>query len=93
MERCRILSQENLPLLKFKLEDTLTLCENVLNRKPNPELAQKLEKNRVERERIWLFFDDDMNHKISRLDNTFEEKEEELRDFYADLEQRLHIHK
>lgn len=39
VERCRILSQDNLPLLKYKLEDTLTLCENVLNRKADPELV------------------------------------------------------
>lgn len=39
VERCRILSQENLPLLKYKLEDTLTLCEDVLNRKPDPDLV------------------------------------------------------
>lgn len=55
--------------------------------------AAQLEKNRAERNKIWSNFDDDMKHKISRLDNTFEEKEEELRDFYSDLERKLHIHK
>lgn len=34
-----------------------------------------------------------MTHKCSRVDITFEEKEEELREFYLDLERKLHIHK
>lgn len=55
--------------------------------------AVQLERNRAERKKIWSNFDDDMKHKISRLDNTFEEKEEELRDFYSDLERKLYIHK
>lgn len=88
-----MLSQENLPLLKFKLDDTLTLCENILSRKTEAGLTVQLDKNRVERKKIWSNYEDDVNHKISRLDNTFEEKEEELRDFYSDLERKLHIHK
>lgn len=52
----------------------------------------QLNQNRIRRERLWQQFKDDMNHKCSRVDNTFEEKEEELREFYSDLERKLHIH-
>ena len=54
--------------------------------------TEQLEKNRKERTTIWKQFVDDMQHKCSRVDNTFEEKEEELREFYSDLERKLHIH-
>lgn len=58
-----------------------------------PFQLENLEKNRKEREKIWNHFVDDMEHKKSRVDSTFEEKEEELREFYSDLERKLHIHK
>lgn len=35
--RCHTLSEKNLPLLKIKLDETLTLCEGVLNRGVNKE--------------------------------------------------------
>lgn len=64
-----------------------------MQREPNPKIIEQLEKNRNERTKQWERFVDDMNHKRSCIDNTFEEKEEELRDFYSDLERKLHIHK
>lgn len=63
------------------------------NKEPNPELEATLNGNRESRKKVWEGFVDDMNHKRTRIDNTFEEKEEELRDFYSDLERKLHIHK
>lgn len=48
---------------------------------------------RLAREKQWDRFVDDMKHKQSCVENTFEEKEEELREFYSDLERKLHIHK
>ncbi|XP_031620943.1 biogenesis of lysosome-related organelles complex 1 subunit 5 [Contarinia nasturtii] len=83
----------NLPLLKIKLDETLTLCENVLNRSVNEEAEKRLDGNRLERAKIWNRFVDDMKYKQSCVENTFEEKEEELREFYSDLERKLHIHK
>lgn len=47
----------------------------------------------MEREKLWDRFVDDMRHKQNCVENTFEEKEEELREFYSDLERKLHIHK
>lgn len=54
---------------------------------------KRLQENRVEREKLWGRFVDDMRHKQNCVENTFEEKEEELREFYSDLERKLHIHK
>lgn len=91
--RCKALSEVQLPVLNKILRDTLRDCQQALNRRPDPELEASLEKNRAARKVILDQFVDDMNHKSSRVDNTFEEKEEELRDFYSDLERKLHIHK
>lgn len=37
VEKCCVLSGSHLPLLKIKLVETLTLCENVLTRGVNKE--------------------------------------------------------
>lgn len=65
------------------------------NQKKNLKYSQekRLEENRIGRTKIWDRFIDDMKHKQSCVENTFEEKEEELREFYSDLERKLHIHK
>lgn len=93
MARCRSLSEVQLPVLNSILRNTLRDCEKAANRQADPQLEVTLNKNRDARKVIWDQFVDDMNHKSSRIDNTFEEKEEELRDFYSDLERKLHIHK
>ncbi|GLV37593.1 muted [Carabus blaptoides fortunei] len=46
---------------------------------------------REDRKLRWEKFVDDMTHKCSRVDNTFDEKEEELHEFYTDLERKLQI--
>lgn len=54
---------------------------------------ERLTENRAKREQCWMRFIDDMNYKQNSVENTFEEKEEELREFYSDLERKLIIHK
>lgn len=83
----------HLPELNTCLKNTLDGCSDILENQNNLELTEKLEQNRENRKKIWQHFVDDMSHKCSRVDNTFEEKEEELREFYSDLEQKLYIHK
>lgn len=51
---------------------------------------KRLEK-REKRQKEWDQFIDDMNFKCKRIDNAFEEKEEELRDLYTDLNHKLNI--
>lgn len=91
--RSKALSELHLPVLSAVLRDTLKNCNRAVDRQVDPELEATLERNRVSRKGIWDQFVDDMSHKSKRIDNTFEEKEEELRDFYSDLERKLHIHK
>lgn len=41
----------------------------------------------------WECFIEDMTQKCSKVDATFQEKEEELKEFYSDLEKKLLIGK
>lgn len=52
---------------------------------------QKRVEKSEKRKKEWDQFIDDMNFKCKRIDNAFEEKEEELRDLYADLNHKLNI--
>lgn len=54
---------------------------------------QRRQELKEKRQKEWDQFIDDMNFKCQRIDNTFEEKEEELRDLYADLNHKLNIAK
>lgn len=93
VSKCKVACEGHLDQLQKSLEVALTACQEVSNRVPDPKLQATLEANREDRRKIWSHFVDDMAHKCSRVDHTFEEKEEELRDFYSDLERKLHIHK
>lgn len=92
-DRIRRNGETTLPVLNEKLEQALQLCKEVekdyLHIKKESE--QKRIENREKRQKEWDQFVDDMNFKCKRIDNTFEEKEEELRDLYADLNHKLNI--
>lgn len=87
--------ETGLPVLKEKLEQALQLSAEV--EKDYLDSRQVYEQQRQElkekRQKEWDQFIDDMNFKCQRIDNTFEEKEEELRDLYADLNHKLNIAK
>ncbi|XP_041975927.1 biogenesis of lysosome-related organelles complex 1 subunit 5 isoform X2 [Aricia agestis] len=86
-------SSAALPVLGEKLGQTLQLSNQV--EKDYLEIQKDFEKKRAERklkrDQEWTQFIDDMNFKCQRIDNTFEEKEEELKDLYADLNHKLNI--
>lgn len=88
-------SEAALPVLSEKLNQALQLCERIET--DYLEVQKTCEQNRAEnrekRQKEWDQFIDDMNFKCQRIDNTFEEKEEELRDLYADLNHKLNITK
>ncbi|CAH0405506.1 unnamed protein product [Chilo suppressalis] len=84
---------ETLPIFSEKLGQALQLCESITNEylNVNEEAEKKITENREKRQKEWDQFIDDMNFKCKRIDNAFEEKEEELRDLYADLNHKLNI--
>ncbi|CAH2102779.1 unnamed protein product [Euphydryas editha] len=86
-------SSTALPVLGEKLEQALKLSQEIEIEYLDIQKInkQKLTENREKRQKEWDQFIDDMNFKCQRIDNTFEEKEEELRDLYADLNHKLNI--
>lgn len=52
---------------------------------------KKLQENREARRADWQGFINDMSSKCRKVDQTFQEKEQELKEFYIDLERKLHI--
>lgn len=91
IEKFRLASEVHLSDVKKNLDSVKSVLETVLDDQPADDLYKTLEENRARRQTEWQQFVDDMAHKCARVDNTFEEKEEELRDFYSDLERKLHI--
>lgn len=47
--------------------------------------------SRAAREKLWQHMLADSVHTKSRIDNTFEQKDEELCEFYSDLASKLHM--
>ncbi|CAH0724681.1 unnamed protein product, partial [Brenthis ino] len=76
-------SNTALPVLGEKLNQALKLSEEIEKEYLEVQKAykQKVAENRERRQKDWDQFIDDMNFRCQRIDNTFEEKEEELRDF------------
>ncbi|CAG4979624.1 unnamed protein product [Parnassius apollo] len=93
IERINKSGKTGLPILSEKLMQGLQLCEEI--EKDYSQIQQVCKQKRCEnqekRQKEWDQFIDDMNFKCQRIDNTFEEKEEELRDLYADLNHKLNI--
>ncbi|XP_075970354.1 biogenesis of lysosome-related organelles complex 1 subunit 5 [Anticarsia gemmatalis] len=93
VEKIKKSGETGLPILTEKLEQALQLSEEVEKEylECHKVNEKKRQENREKRQKEWDQFIDDMNFKCQRIDNTFEEKEEELRDLYADLNHKLNI--
>ncbi|CAG9581216.1 unnamed protein product [Danaus chrysippus] len=93
LEKVEKASKTALPVLAEKLNQALQLSEEIETDylQLQEKSKQKLAENKEKRQKEWDQFIDDMNFKCQRIDNTFEEKEEELRDLYADLKHKLNI--
>ncbi|XP_015512327.1 biogenesis of lysosome-related organelles complex 1 subunit 5 [Neodiprion pinetum] len=90
-DRTEQLGDCHLPSLKANLDVALSMCQRVLEKEDKTDHENKLQVNREARKAQWLKFINDMSDKCEKVDKTFEEKEEELREFYTDLEEKLHI--
>jgi len=91
IERLKHLSSANLPLLTSKLDEALAICDKIHNIELEKEKDSTLEQNRMSRKNEWSLFIEDISQKYVRIDNAFEQKEEELKDFYTDLEHKLNL--
>lgn len=91
LDRTEQLGDCHLPSLKANVDVALSMCERVLQRAENFNIDKALEENRDIRKLEWERFINDMSDKCQRVDQTFQEKENEIKEFYVDLERRLHI--
>ncbi|XP_012149822.1 biogenesis of lysosome-related organelles complex 1 subunit 5 [Megachile rotundata] len=91
LDRTEQLGDCHLPSLKANVDVALSMCERVLQREQDfdPDIA--LQENREKRKVEWEKFVNDMSEKCEKVNQTFEEKENEIKEFYIDLEKKLHI--
>jgi len=91
LDRAEQLGDCHLPSLKANTDVALSMCERILRREEEFYNDTKIQENREKRKADWQGFINDMSEKCRRVDQTFHEKEEELKEFYVDLERKLHI--
>ncbi|XP_015587957.1 biogenesis of lysosome-related organelles complex 1 subunit 5 [Cephus cinctus] len=91
LDRSEQLGDCHLPSLKANTDVALSMCERVLQRGEEFDTESKLQVKRELRKAEWEKFINDISDKCVKVDQTFQEKEEELKEFYADLEKKLQI--
>ncbi|KAG5325173.1 BL1S5 protein, partial [Pseudoatta argentina] len=90
LDRTEQLGDCHLPSLKANVDVALSMCNRVLQREENFD-SDVLSENRLLRKKEWERFINDMSNKCEKVDQTFQEKENGIQEFYVDLEQKLHI--
>lgn len=93
VDRLKQSSNAFLPTLSTNLDAALNMCNRMIKSEEEHLADNSLEPKRALRKADWENFISDMAVRCSKVDTTFQEKEEELREFYQDLETKLHINK
>ncbi|XP_076656609.1 biogenesis of lysosome-related organelles complex 1 subunit 5 [Halictus rubicundus] len=91
LDRTEQLGDCHLPSLKANVDVALSMCERVLQREQSFDIDKALEENRKVRKLEWEKFVNDMSEKCEKVNQTFDEKEDEIKEYYTDLERKLHI--
>ncbi|XP_014472526.1 PREDICTED: biogenesis of lysosome-related organelles complex 1 subunit 5 [Dinoponera quadriceps] len=91
LDRTEQLGDCHLPSLKANVDVALSMCNRVLQREEDFDSDSALNGNRLIRRNEWEKFVNDMSDKCQKVDRTFQEKENEIQEFYVDLEKKLHI--
>ncbi|XP_063977043.1 biogenesis of lysosome-related organelles complex 1 subunit 5 [Diachasmimorpha longicaudata] len=91
IDRAEQLGDCHLPSLKANTDVALSMCDRILRREENFNTEIQLFENREIRKEDWKKFINDMSIRCTKVDETFTDKEKELREFYIDLEKKLHI--
>ncbi|XP_046673309.1 biogenesis of lysosome-related organelles complex 1 subunit 5 [Homalodisca vitripennis] len=91
IDKVKTLSETDLSGCQTKLSAALSSCETILNEEQKYNIDANLELKREIREGDWERFQSEMKVKYSNVDHTFNEKEEELSEFYSDLKKKLHL--
>jgi len=72
------------------LSESLLRCDKILEME-NIEKDTKAAERRLQRQKDWEKFEQDLAEKEQQVMKTFADKEQQLRDYYKELEQKLHI--
>ncbi|XP_078036613.1 biogenesis of lysosome-related organelles complex 1 subunit 5 [Augochlora pura] len=91
LDRTEQLGDCHLPSLKANVDVALSMCEKVLQTEQSFDIDKALEDNRKGRKLEWETFVNDMSEKCEKVNQTFEEKKDEIKEYYVDLERKLHI--
>ncbi|XP_023169341.1 biogenesis of lysosome-related organelles complex 1 subunit 5 [Drosophila hydei] len=93
-ERCITLGNQSLTELATAVNNLLNGVETLLQKaKVEREPSVELQEARRAREQRKAEFMNNLKHNYQRIDNSFEEKEEEIAELYSDLQLKLNISK
>ncbi|KAH8310261.1 hypothetical protein KR044_000291, partial [Drosophila immigrans] len=93
-DRCIALGNQNLSQLSAEVNTLLASVEALLEKAKKERVpSEKLQAARRAREQRKEEFLNNLQHGYQRIDNSFEEKEEEIAELYSDLQLKLNITK
>lgn len=93
-ERCIALGNQNLSQFATEVNNLLGSVEALLEKaKVERSPSTRLQEARRAREQRKQEFLNNLQHGYQRIDNSFEEKEEEIAELYSDLQLKLNITK
>ncbi|XP_030558975.1 biogenesis of lysosome-related organelles complex 1 subunit 5 [Drosophila novamexicana] len=93
-ERCIALGNQKLTELATGVNNLLCGVEALLEKaKVERAPSANLQEARLAREQRKAEFINNLQHSYQRIDNSFEEKEEEIAELYSDLQLKLNINK
>ncbi|XP_034114130.1 biogenesis of lysosome-related organelles complex 1 subunit 5 [Drosophila albomicans] len=93
-DRCIALGNQNLSQLSTEVNTLLASVETLLEKaKVERVPSTRLQEARRAREQRKAEFLNNLQHGYQRIDNSFEEKEEEIAELYSDLQLKLNITK
>ncbi|KAH8398623.1 hypothetical protein KR215_003026, partial [Drosophila sulfurigaster] len=93
-DRCIALGNQNLSQLSTEVNTLLASVESLLEKaKVERVPSTRLQEARRAREQRKAEFLNNLQHGYQRIDNSFEEKEEEIAELYSDLQLKLNITK
>ncbi|KFM58322.1 Protein Muted-like protein, partial [Stegodyphus mimosarum] len=91
IEKAVKLADMHLCHLTAHYEVAIRMCKNILERGESDRNKKILEQRREQRKQEWIAFIDDLQAKSAAVNETFANKEQELKNHYNKLEIAMHI--
>ncbi|GBM06243.1 hypothetical protein AVEN_269639-1 [Araneus ventricosus] len=91
IEKAVKLGDMHLCNLTGHFEVALRMCNNIVEREESDKKKLYLDQRREQRKKEWIAFVDDIQNKNIAVNQTFANKEEEVKNYYTKLEEAMHI--